>query len=139
MAFWGMGLDQSDEFWEIYDEYMDLYDIGLEPIAITQQMLNKFFEDSISHNALFAIAKAEWSLGFRSEKIISKVNEIIDNGENIKYYRSLGFSAQELKERNEKLLKFQALLQTTKKSPPKTQDFFTQQVQAIAEGNRIIL
>ena len=117
MAFWGMGLDQSDEFWEIYDEYMDLYDIGLEPIAITQQMLNKFFEDSISHNALFAIAKAEWSLGFRSEKIISKVNEIIDNGENIKYYRSLGFSAQELKERNEKLLKFQALLQTTKKSP----------------------
>ena len=48
MAFWGMGLDQSDEFWEIYDEYMDLYDIGLEPIAITQQMLNKFFEDSIS-------------------------------------------------------------------------------------------
>ena len=80
MAFWGMGLDQSDEFWEIYDEYMDLYDIGLEPIAITQQMLNKFSEDSISHNALFAIAKAEWSLGFRSEKIISKVNEIIDNG-----------------------------------------------------------
>ena len=117
MAFWGMGLDQSDEFWEIYDEYMDLYDIGLEPIAITQQMLNKFSEDSISHNALFAIAKAEWSLGFRSEKIISKVNEIIDNGENIKYYRSLGFSAQELKERNEKLLKFQVLLQTTKNSP----------------------
>ena len=119
MAFWGMGLDQSDEFWEIYDEYMDLYDIGLEPIEITQQLLNKYFEDSISHNALFAIAKAEWNLGFRSENVISKVNEIIDNGENIKYYRSLGFSAQELKERNDKLLKFQALLQTTKKVPRK--------------------
>ena len=119
MAFWGMGLDQSDEFCKTYDEYMDLYDIGLEPIEITQQMLNKYFEDSIPHNALFAIAKAEWNLGFCSKNIFSRVNEIIDNGENIEYYRLLGFSAQELKERHEKLLKFQALLQTAKKAPRK--------------------
>lgn len=123
MAFWGMDLTQSDEFCEIYDEYMDLYDSGLKPAEITQQILEKYFIHSdiedIPHNTLFAIAKAEWSLGFRSENIFSRVNEIIDNGENIEYYRSLGFSTHEQKERNKKLLKFQTLLQTTKKAPRK--------------------
>jgi len=94
MAFWGMDLTQSDEFCEIYDEYMALYDIGLEPHAITQQMFDKYLA-SITHNALFAIAKAEWSLGFRSKDVFLRVNEIIDTEENIKYYRSLGFSEQE--------------------------------------------
>ena len=119
MAFWGMDLNQSDEFCEIYNEYMDLYDIGLEPSVITQQILNRFPFGNISHNILFAIAKAEWSLGFRSESVFSRVNQIIDNRENIAYYRSLGFSEQDIKEREEKLFSFQALLQTPPKAPRK--------------------
>ena len=118
MAFWGMALNQSDEFCEIYNEYMDLYDIGLEPSVITQQILNRFPFENISHNILFAIAKAEWSLGFRSESVFSRANQIIDNRENIAYYRSLGFSEQDIKER-EKLFSFQALLQTPPKAPRK--------------------
>ena len=119
MAFWGMDLNQSDEFCEIYNEYMDLYDIGLEPSVITQQILNRFPFENISHNILFAIAKAEWSLGFRSESVFLRVNQIIDNRENIAYYRSLGFSEQDIKEREEKLFSFQALLQTPPKAPRK--------------------
>ncbi len=119
MAFWGMDLNQSDEFCKIYDEYMDLYDIGLEPAEITQQILHKYPKKVIPHNALFAIAKAEWSLGFRSEDIYARVNEIIDSGENIAYYHSLGFSEQEANERSEKLIKFQNLLLTTPKAPRK--------------------
>ena len=119
MAFWGMDLNQSDEFCEIYNEYVDLYDIGLEPSVITQQILNRFPFENISHNILFAIAKAEWSLGFRSESVFSRVNQIIDNRENIAYYRSLGFSEQDIKEREEKLFSFQALLQTSPKAPRK--------------------
>jgi hypothetical protein len=98
---------------------MDLYDIGLEPSVITQQTLNRFPFENISHNILFAIAKAEWSLGFRSESVFSRVNQIIDNRENIAYYRSLGFSEQDIKEREEKLFSFQALLQTPPKAPRK--------------------
>ena len=119
MAFWGLDLNQSDEFCEIYNEYVDLYDIGLEPSVITQQILNRFPFENISHNILFAIAKAEWSLGFRSESVFSRVNQIIDNRENIAYYRSLGFSEQDIKEREEKLFSFQALLQTPPKAPRK--------------------
>ena len=48
MAFWGMDLNQSDEFCEIYNEYMDLYDIGLEPAEITQQMLQKYQKEATS-------------------------------------------------------------------------------------------
>ena len=72
MAFWGMDLNQSDEFCEIYNEYMDLYDIGLEPSAITQQILNRYCFENIPHNVLFAIAKAEWNLGFSSESVFLK-------------------------------------------------------------------
>ena len=119
MAFWGMDLNQSDEFCEIYDEYLDLYDIGLEPAKITQQILQRYQNKTISHNTLFALAKAEWSLGFRSEDVYARVNEIIDSGENISYYRSLGFSEQEINERVEKLISFQNLLLSTPKVPRK--------------------
>ena len=119
MAFWGMDLNQSDEFCEIYDEYLDLYDIGLEPAKITQQILQRYQNKTISHNTLFALAKAEWSLGFRSEDVYARVNEIIDSGENISYYRSLGFSEQEINERVEKLINFQNLLLSTPKVPRK--------------------
>ena len=119
MAFWGMDLNQSDEFCEIYNEYMDLYDIGLEPAEITQQMLQKYQKEAIPHNAFFAIAKAGWSLGFRSESVFLRVNQIIDNRENITYYQSLGFSEQDINERSKKLLCFQALLQTSPKAPRK--------------------
>ena len=119
MAFWGMDLNQSDEFCEIYNEYMDLYDIGIDPTAITQQILSRYCFENILHNVLFAIAKAEWDLGFRSESVFLKVNQIIDNRENITYYQSLGFSEQDINERSKKLLCFQALLQTSPKAPKK--------------------
>ena len=122
MAFWGMDLTQSDEFCEIYDNYMDLYDIGLEPIEVTKRILGRYQTNEITqipHNALFAVAQAEWSVGFRSKNVFSRVNEIIDQGENIAHYRSLGFSERELEERHQKLIKFQKSLQTIKKSPKK--------------------
>lgn len=119
MAFWGMDLNQSDEFCEIYDEYMDLYDIGLEPAEITEQILQKYQTKAIPHNALFAIAKAEWSLGFRSETVYARVNDIINNGENIVYYRSLGFSDQDIHLRSKKLIRFQQGLLTPPKAPRK--------------------
>lgn len=134
MAFWGMDLNQSDEFCEIYDEYMDLYDIGLEPTEITQQILQKYPEKVIPHNALFAIAKAEWSLGFCSEDIYTRVNKIIDSGENIAYYHSLGFSNQEINERSEKLIKFQHLLQTPKKAPRKRRICAHNQIKRLPKG-----
>ena len=113
---------------------MDLYDIGLEPSVITQQILNRFPFENISHNILFAIAKAEWSLGFRSESVFSRINQIIDNRENIAYYRSLGFSEQDIKEREEKLFSFQALLQTPPKAPRKRKIFACNMIKRLPKG-----
>ena len=114
---------------------MDLYDIGLEPSVITQQILNRFPFENISHNILFAIAKAEWSLGFRSESVFSRVNQIIDNRENIAYYRSLGFSEQDIKEREEKLFSFQALLQTPPKAPRKRKISACNMIKRLPKGS----
>lgn len=124
MAFWGMDLTQSDEFCEVYDEYIDLYDAGSIPSAITPLLLEKYRSrfngaENLPHNVYFALAKAEWALGMQSEAILVRVNEIIDRDENIKYYRSLGFSEAELAERKDKLLQFQRILQTTRKTSRK--------------------
>lgn len=139
MAFWGMDLTQSDEFCEVYEEYMDWYDAGFDPPVITCSMLEKYLKvfgtpSKIPHNIVFAIAKAEWTLGFRSEGIFSRVNEIIETDENIAYYDSLGFSEAELAERKKKLLNFQSLLSTPNKRIKKRRISPYNQVKRLPKG-----
>ncbi len=124
MAFWGVGLTESDEFCEAYEEYICMYEIGDEPEYITNFLLNKYIseygeEKNVPHNIYFAIAKAEWMLCSQSEKVLSKVRDIIEKDENIQYYRSLGFSELELIERKSALLKFFEALNKTKDKPKK--------------------
>ena len=64
MAFWGIDLTQSDEFCEVYDEYMDLYDAGSDPSVITPFLLEKYRsrfngEQNLPHNVYFALAKVK--------------------------------------------------------------------------------
>ena len=122
MAFWGMDLTQSDEFCKVYDEFIDLYEIRHSPAEITASLLQKYQAERggfASHAVYFAIAQAQWKLGTLSQEILSKVDQLIESGENIAYYRSLGFSQEELDLRQAALTKFQASLQLPPKSPAK--------------------
>ena len=139
MAFWGMDLMQSDEFCEVYDEYIDLYDAGSDPSIITPFLLEKYRsrfngEQNLPHNVYFALAKAEWTLGTQSEAILLRVNEIIDHDENIMYYRSLGFSEAELAERKDKLLQFQKALKTKRKTLRKRKVSAYNKIKRLSKG-----
>ena len=113
MAFWGTNLTETDEFCRIYDLYMDLYDTGMEPSDITAYLLN-VQAGEISHCVYLAIAKAEWVLCAQSEEILNQVRYIMDSGADIEYYRCLGFSEAELRQRQSHLRKFWIDLQTPK-------------------------
>ena len=138
MAFWGMGLAQSDEFCEVYDEYIDLYDAGGKPSMITSRLLEKYCQKPEVtpgwQNAYFAIAKAEWMLCAQSANVLNRVNEIIEKDENIRYYRSLGFSDAELTERKKNLLQFLKMLQSAKNAPRKRRISASNQIKRLPKG-----
>ncbi|MBQ9745658.1 MAG: hypothetical protein IJW21_02415 [Clostridia bacterium] len=120
MAFWGMGLEECDEFCEVYDDFADMYDAGGEPHEISVILQKKYGGISaMPHNVCFALAMAEWNFCARTEAVLAAAREIIESGANIAYYRSLGFSEEELSERGEKLAAFLKKIQSPKKSARK--------------------
>ena len=122
MGCWGMGLAQTDEFCEVYDDFMERYDEGKEPAEISAEILaeqHKEFDDDdgVMHDVYFALAKAEWMCGTLSESILARVKEIIESGANIEFYRELDATESDLKLRKKNLEKFLASIQTPREKP----------------------
>ena len=124
MGCWGMGLTQSDEFMEIYNSFMEEYDKGKAVPDITDEILAKYHaefddNDGVMHDVYFALAKAEWMCCEQSDKILGRVREIISNGDNIEFLRSLGATESDLKIREIRLGSFLQQLQVPRPSPRK--------------------
>lgn len=124
MGCWGMGLTQSDEFMEIYDNFMEEYDKGKAVSDITGEILAKYHaefddNDGIMHDVYFALAKAEWMCCEQSDMILERVREIISSGDNVQFLRSLDATEADLKIREIKLSSFLQKLQTPRSSPRK--------------------
>lgn len=124
MGCWGMGLTQSDEFCEVYDQFMEAYNEGKEVSDITAAILEQYHEefndsDGAMHDVYFALAKAEWICCAQSEMILSKVKYIIENDLNIDFYRELMANESDLKLRRKNLQIFWDKLQTPRKSAKK--------------------
>ncbi len=108
MGCWGMGIAQSDQYCEIYERFMEEYDKGKPVEDIKNDILYEYEEafedeDGILHDIYFAIGKAEWMCGGISDDIYKKVKHIVENGENINFYRELGASESDLKLRKRNL------------------------------------
>ena len=121
-----MGLTCSDEFLEVYDDFMSEYDKGKPVLEITDEILNKYHEefddnDGIMHDIYFALAKAEWMCGEQSDKILTRVKEIIDTGDNIDFLCSLEAGDKDLRERDRVLHQFLNTINVPRKTPRKRQ------------------
>ena len=122
MGCWGMGMTQSDEFCEIYHEFMDSYNEGKAVAEITAAILAEYHaefddDDGVMHDVYFALAKAEWMCCEQSEPVLNRVKEIIESGANIEFYRELEASEQDLRTRRKNLEKFWDSLQTPRTKP----------------------
>ena len=116
-----MGITQSDEYCEIYDQFIEEYDLGKPVAAITRDILENYLEefdpqDGVLHDVYFALAKAEWMCGGISNEILEKVTHIIQTGANLDFYRELGADAADLKQRKRNLNKFLLGLQTPRET-----------------------
>lgn len=122
MGCWGMGLTQSDEFCEVYSQFMDRYNNGDEVSAITDEILKEYHkefsdDDGVLHDVYFALAKARWMCCAQSKMVSDKVKEIIESGANISFYKELGATEKDLKIRQKNLEKFFNSLQTPRQKP----------------------
>lgn len=124
MGCWGMGLTQSDEFCDVYDQFMEEYEHGKSVSDISKEILAQYHEefdddDGILHDVYFALAKAEWMCCEQSTFILQRVKEIIESSANLDFYEELGADAKDLKLRKKKLTAFYESLQTPRKKTRK--------------------
>lgn len=124
MGCWGMGLTQSDEFCNVYEQFMEGYNLGKLVPDISKEILEHYKKefdenDGIMHDVYFALAKAEWMCCEQSDEILKKVKEIIDSEANIEFLRELGADEKDLLLRKKNLLKFYQALTVPRKKPRK--------------------
>lgn len=111
MGCWGMGITQTDEYCEVYERFMEEYDEGKPVADITKDIFDEYLEqfepdDEVLHDVYFALGKAEWMCGGISESIFKRISQIVENGENISFYRELEATEKDLKLRKKNLEKF---------------------------------
>lgn len=124
MGCWGMGLTQSDEFCDVYEQFMEEYNHGMAVSDISKEIIAQYHEefddtDGNMHDVYFALAKAEWMCCEQSSFILQRVKEIIESGANLYFYEELGADTKDLKLRKKKLSAFYESLQIPRKKPRK--------------------
>lgn len=117
----------SDEFYEIHEDFFDRYKVGTTADEVYREILTEYqseFEDDaedcdhiLMHEVCFALAWCLWESGCRDEWLWSKVQAIIENGENLKY----GWvdDPKVLRARERELQKFWQKINTPAKKPRK--------------------
>ena len=108
MGCWGMGLNQSDEYCEVYEDFIESYDEGMAVAEIREEILSNYLKefakgDPILHDVYFALAKAGWMCCDQSPEILERVKAIIESGANLEFYRELGADDKDLALRQKKL------------------------------------
>ena len=123
MGTWGTAISSNDTYSDIYSEFIDLYDDGLEPSEISRKIIrdnNELIEDSEDKNNFwFALAMAQWQCKSLDPDILQRVKTIIESGEDIKIWEQLGADKQDIKKRIKSLNSFLNKLSKEKDKPLK--------------------
>jgi hypothetical protein len=110
MGTWGTGISSNDTFEDIYSEFFELFNKGLEVNEITRTIIqnNKDLQSDYEdrHNFWFAIAKAQWECGSLDSDVLEKVKSIIVSGLDLKLWEELNGQTNELKKRKKVLYDF---------------------------------
>lgn len=123
MGAWGTGISSNDTYADVYEEFIDLYNDGLEVPEITKKLIDEN-QDTINtpedaSNFWFAIANGQWECKALDKEILSKVEIIIQSGEDLRVWKQLDASEKDLKAREKVLNKFLLKLLSVKDKPKK--------------------
>jgi hypothetical protein len=123
MGTWGTAISSNDTYEDIFSEFMDLYDDGLEPSEISKKIINQNtdltedYEDK--NNFWFALAMAQWQCKSLDPDLFHRVKAIIETGEDIKIWEELGADKKEIAKRKKVLDSYLDKLSQEKDKPRK--------------------
>lgn len=121
MGAWGTAISSNDTFADIYDEFFDLYNDGLEVEEISLQLIQANQEiindPDDCNNFWFALAKAQWECKQLDSDLFQRIKNIVDTGADIEVWRQLDANEKDLKKRKIVLDKFLFDLSTEKLKP----------------------
>jgi hypothetical protein len=116
MGAWGTAISSNDTFADIYSEFFDLYNNGLDITEISKKLIADNYQtinDKIDcNNFWFALAKAQWECKKLDKDIFDRVKKIIETGADLEVWRQLDADEKEIKKRKIILEKFLNELQT---------------------------
>jgi hypothetical protein len=116
MGTWSTAIDGNDTFLDIYTNFFNLYNQGYNPVMASKGILKDYeelFDEADSgeyHNALFALALAQWETKSQDPVILDKVKNIIEVGKDVDVWKEFDATPVQLEQRKQVLSTFLATL-----------------------------
>lgn len=121
MGTWGTSISANDTYADIYSEFRDLYNDGMDVPEITEKLIAENWEMTDNphdaNNFWFAVAKSQWEYKKLQPSILLKVTEIIESGADIESWRELDADEKDIEKRKVVLAKFLLQLNTERPKP----------------------
>ncbi len=116
MGAWGTAISSNDTYSDIYGEFFDLYNDGLDVAEISKKLIAENQETikdkDDCNNFWFALAKAQWECKQLNKDIFDRVKKAVETGADLEVWRQLDADEKDIKKRKAVLDKFLADLQT---------------------------
>lgn len=116
MGAWGTAISSNDTYADIYGEFFDLYNEGLDVTEISRKLIannqETINDTDDSNNFWFALAKAQWECKQLDKEIFVRVKTIIETGADLEVWRQLEADEKDIKKRKVVLDKFLADIET---------------------------
>jgi hypothetical protein len=133
MGAWGTAISSNDTYADIYGEFFDLYNVGLDVVEISKKLIADH-QETINdaddcNNFWFALAKAQWECKQLDKDIFDRVKKVIETGADLEVWRQLDANEKDIKKRKVVLDKFLTDLQTERpKAKPRKKKIIRQPV-----------
>lgn len=118
MGAWGTAISSNDTYADIYSDFFDLFNDGLDVAEISKKLIadnqETINDTADSNNFWFALAKAQWECKQLDKVIFDRVKKVIEIGADLEVWRQLEADEKNIKKRKAVLDKFLAELQTEK-------------------------
>jgi hypothetical protein len=116
MGVWGTAISSNDTYADIYSEFFDLYNDGLDVAEISKKLIADN-QETINNtddcnNFWFSLAKAQWECKQLDKEIFDRVKKVIETRADLEVWRQLDADEKDIKKRKAFLDKFLTDLQT---------------------------
>jgi len=110
MGTWGTGISSNDTYADVYGEFFDLYNDGVEVAEASAKLIRQNQEtigdQDDANNFWFALAKAQWECGQLDAVMLRRVSLIIESGSDVDVWRRLDATEKDIKKRARVLAAF---------------------------------